>query len=154
MARIKINNEKIVIQAILKFCRKKCQSLSAAAEKINYIECQGFISKSQAVEWFCRFREGDISLKDKSRSGRLKALNDEVLCQPVKQLPGSSIQRFFQKKLGIYMEYIFCIYSPDIAPSDFYLFHSNAHFLCGRHLYKIIEVKDSVWDFLASKPPE
>jgi len=65
-----MNNETINIRAILRFCWKRGLSSRPAAEEINKIEGQGFISKSQAPEWFCRFRQGDISLKDKSRSGR------------------------------------------------------------------------------------
>ena len=76
-----MNDEKIAIRATLRFCWKKGLSARVAADEINDIEGQGSISKSETAEWFCRFREGDISLKDKSRSGRPRTLNDEVLYQ-------------------------------------------------------------------------
>jgi [histone H3]-lysine36 N-dimethyltransferase SETMAR len=317
-----MNNEKIAIRAILRHYWKKGLSARSAAAEINDIEGQGSISKSQAAEWFCRFREGDISLEDKSRSGRPRTLNDELLCQQIEQHPGSSTRnlsaehgsskdtvarhlhqlgfanrrprliphelteeqakkrvtickqllanpqdlRFWRRIVTVDEKWVFfhnpdnrnqwiksgkpaepvvkqgrfdskvmlCIwwnfegpvywellkdghavdgklyseqldrvyevlrtrypelinrkrallqhdnapahksklvqkkladlegldvlphpaYSPDLAPSDFYLFRSMAHFLRGRHFYKISEVEDGVRDFLASKPPE
>jgi histone-lysine N-methyltransferase SETMAR len=45
-------------------------------------------------------------------------------------------------------------YSPDLAPSDFHLFRSLAHFLRGRCFNSVQEVKNGVREFLASKPAE
>ena len=45
-------------------------------------------------------------------------------------------------------------YSLDLAPSDFHLFRSMAHFLRGRHFADVHEVENGVRNFLASKPAE
>ena len=45
-------------------------------------------------------------------------------------------------------------YSPDLAPSDFHLFRSLAHFLRGRKFSDEEEVKTAIADFFASKPAE
>jgi len=85
MTRIKMNNDKIAIRTILRFCLKKGLSVKVTAEEIHDIEGQGSVSKYQTAEWFCRFRECDISLEDKSRFGRPRTLNDDVWCQEVEQ---------------------------------------------------------------------
>jgi histone-lysine N-methyltransferase SETMAR len=45
-------------------------------------------------------------------------------------------------------------YSPDLAPSDYHLFRSMAHFLRGRTFKNVEEVETGVRDFFASKQPE
>lgn len=45
-------------------------------------------------------------------------------------------------------------YSPDLAPSDYYLFRSMAHFLRGRDFTNIREVETGIREFFASKEPE
>ena len=42
-------------------------------------------------------------------------------------------------------------YSPDLAPSDYYLFRSMAHFLLGRDFHNLEEVKTGVKEFFDSK---
>ena len=44
-------------------------------------------------------------------------------------------------------------YSPDIASSDYHLFHSMSHFLHGK-LFTSVDVKNGISEFFASKPPE
>lgn len=45
-------------------------------------------------------------------------------------------------------------YSPDLAPSDFYLFRSMAHFLSGRSFANIEELEMGCREFFDSKPRE
>lgn len=45
-------------------------------------------------------------------------------------------------------------YSPDLAPSDFHLFRSMAHFLRGRTFDSVEEVENGCREFFESKPPE
>lgn len=45
-------------------------------------------------------------------------------------------------------------YSPDLAPSDYHLFRSMAHFLRGRHFENLEEVENECRKFFASKPAE
>lgn len=45
-------------------------------------------------------------------------------------------------------------YSPDLAPSDFYLFRSMAHFLIGRNFANIEELEMGCREFFDSKPKE
>ena len=45
-------------------------------------------------------------------------------------------------------------YSPDLAPSDYYLFRSMAHFLKGRHFENFDEVENGCREFFESKNPE
>ena len=45
-------------------------------------------------------------------------------------------------------------YSPDIAPSDYGLFRSMKHFLCGKRFENIEEVEAACREFFASKPKE
>jgi transposase len=49
-------DEKIAIRAILRHYWKKGLSARAAAKEINDVEGQVSISKSQAAEWFRRFK--------------------------------------------------------------------------------------------------
>jgi len=42
--------------------------------------------------------------------------------------------------------------SPDMAPSDFHLFRSMAHFLSGRIFDNIADVEQECREFFASKP--
>lgn len=45
-------------------------------------------------------------------------------------------------------------YSPDIAPSNYHLFRSLAHYLRGRHFDFMAEVEDGIQDFFASQLPD
>ena len=45
-------------------------------------------------------------------------------------------------------------YSPDLAPSDYYLFRSMAHFLRGRRFDNLEQVENGVQEFFASKDKE
>ena len=44
-------------------------------------------------------------------------------------------------------------YSPDLAPSDFYLFRSLQHHLTDNHFKTIDDVNNSITEFINSKPP-
>jgi [histone H3]-lysine36 N-dimethyltransferase SETMAR len=45
-------------------------------------------------------------------------------------------------------------YSPDLAPSDFHLFRSMAHFLSGRTFDNIADVEEGCREFFSSKPKD
>lgn len=45
-------------------------------------------------------------------------------------------------------------YSPDLAPSDYYLFRSMAHYLQGKSFQNVEEVRTGITDFFISKPKE
>ena len=45
-------------------------------------------------------------------------------------------------------------YSPDLAPSDYYIFRPMAHFLRGRQFKNVEDVKIGVQAFIDSKPKE
>lgn len=45
-------------------------------------------------------------------------------------------------------------YSPDLAPSDYHLFRSLAHFLSGRQFTNVTDVETGCREFFASKPAE
>jgi len=42
-------------------------------------------------------------------------------------------------------------YSPDLAPSDYYLFRSMAHFLCGRSFSNVKDAEITCLEFFSSK---
>lgn len=67
-----------------------------------------------------------VSLKVKNKLAEMDAI--EVLCHPP--------------------------YSPDLAPSDYYLFRSMAHFLVGRDFNTSEELRKGVQEFFDSKPKE
>jgi histone-lysine N-methyltransferase SETMAR len=45
-------------------------------------------------------------------------------------------------------------FSPDLEPSDYYLFHSMAQFLCGNKFQYVVDVEVAVEEFFASKDKE
>jgi histone-lysine N-methyltransferase SETMAR len=45
-------------------------------------------------------------------------------------------------------------FSPDLAPSDYYLFHSMAQFLRGKKFQSVADVEVAVEEFFASKDKE
>lgn len=45
-------------------------------------------------------------------------------------------------------------YSPDLAPSDYYLFRSMAHYLQGKSFLNVEDVRNGITEFFASKPKE
>jgi hypothetical protein len=45
------------------------------------------------------------------------------------------------------------LYSPDLAPSDYHLFRLLQHHLADTHFKTVEEVRKSIDDFIASKPP-
>jgi len=42
-------------------------------------------------------------------------------------------------------------YSPDLAPSDYYLFRSMAHFFCGRNFSNVKDVEIACLEFFSSR---
>jgi histone-lysine N-methyltransferase SETMAR len=45
-------------------------------------------------------------------------------------------------------------FSPDLEPSDYYLFHSMAQFLRGKKFQSVADVEDAVEEFFVSKDKE
>jgi hypothetical protein len=45
-------------------------------------------------------------------------------------------------------------FSPDLVPSDYYLFSSMAQFLCGKNFQSVVEVEVAVEEYFASKDKE
>jgi len=43
-------------------------------------------------------------------------------------------------------------YSPDMAPSDYYLFRSTEHSFHGKNFVNLKDIQNHLEDFLASKP--
>ncbi|XP_052824578.1 histone-lysine N-methyltransferase SETMAR-like isoform X2 [Octopus bimaculoides] len=80
-----MSDEKGEIRAILCYLWKKGLSAKAAAEEINDVEGPGTVDEHMAQKWFRRFKECNISLKDKPRSGRPSVVGDETLLEVIEQ---------------------------------------------------------------------
>lgn len=85
--------EKIAIRGLIRFFWKKGLSARATAAEICDVEGKGTIGHATVSIWFKRFDSGDMSLKDKLRSGRPQMLEPEVLCKAVEANPQISTRK-------------------------------------------------------------
>ncbi|CAI9724390.1 Hypothetical predicted protein [Octopus vulgaris] len=92
-----MNDEKSEIRAILCYLWKKGLSAKVAAEEINDVEGPGTVDEHMAQKWFRRFKECNISLKDKPRSGRPSVVEDETLLEVVEQ-PNTSTRTLLAER--------------------------------------------------------
>ena len=82
-------DKKYVFRVLLRQYWKAGLSIRAATNEICKIEGVGSVSKSTAGEWYKCFNEGDTSLEDKPRSGRLLTLEREALHVALEDKPSS-----------------------------------------------------------------
>lgn len=68
-------DEKTVVRVLLRHYWKKGLSAAAAAREICAVEGEDVVKEDTARWWFRRFREGDTTLEDQSRSGRPSVVN-------------------------------------------------------------------------------
>ncbi|GFT06002.1 histone-lysine N-methyltransferase SETMAR [Trichonephila clavipes] len=100
---------------------------------------------------------GDLSLCDKARTGRLQALDDEDLEAAIEQDSGQTYVELARphvawmamnttQRLGWETLY-HPLYSPDLAPSYYHLFHSLDNHLRGKSFTNAADVLQALTDF-------
>src|SRR5713101_1248859 len=80
-------DDKIALRGLLRFFWKKVLTTREAAAEICAVEGRNAVSKSMAIKWFKRFSLGDLSLRDKPRSGRPEELENGSLCKSLEEEP-------------------------------------------------------------------
>ena len=86
-------------------------------------------------EWFRRFKDGDFDVDDRPREGRPKTFEDAdviyyELLKPNETITGERYRTQLMRLSRALLKWEVLLhppYSPDIAPSDYYLFRSMAH---------------------------
>ena len=76
-----MRGEKIAIRTISCYLSKKGSSAWAGEKEINNAEGRGSVNKLVAQNWFRHFKEGDTSLVDWPKSGRLSFVENEALLE-------------------------------------------------------------------------
>jgi histone-lysine N-methyltransferase SETMAR len=95
-----MSQETIEIRVLLKHYWKKGLKATKAAREICSVEGEDAVSVRVAQMWFKRFKEGDLDVKDKPRSGRPSVLDEEELQAALDDEPGSTT-RELAEDLGI-----------------------------------------------------
>jgi len=120
----------------LRFFRKKELTATVATLEMCEVEGKDVVSKRIARSWFERFKHGDTSLVDKSRSGRHSVMNDEALQAAVEMDLYSSYRKL----------------SVTLGPSkDFMNPYFHHHFLHWKQFETFGEVKIMCLEFFNSK---
>jgi len=67
------------IRHILFYYFKKGKKATEAREKLRRVYGRNVVKKRQCQNWFAQFRDGDFSVKDAHRSGRLSKIDDDEM---------------------------------------------------------------------------
>ena len=110
---------------ILPRLKKWCQALGENAVSISTVKKWPYTGKGPRPV---------ILLHDNSRPHTAKTTSDALNSLGWKVLPHPD-------------------YSPDLAPSDFYLFRSLQNYLVDSHFKTFEEIEKCITDFIDSKPP-
>jgi transposase len=74
--------EKLEQRAAVKFCSLLGKMAGEAVVMLETVYKKAALEKTQVYEWFSRFRNGELSLADKPRSGRpLTSRTDENIAK-------------------------------------------------------------------------
>jgi len=103
------------------------------------------VSLSVCYKWFSKFRSGNFSIKDAPHSGRPTVIENDQLKQIVDRNP-----QFTTKEIADTVN-VSKLETPDLAPSDFYLFRSLLNFLDGKNLSGIEDMKLNPLQYFAQK---
>ncbi|PNF37916.1 hypothetical protein B7P43_G03887 [Cryptotermes secundus] len=125
-------------RAAVKFCFLLGKSGTETLEMLKTAYKDDAMGKTQVFEWFSRFKNGEMSIDDKPRSGRPSTArtheNVEKIREIIKEdrrrtieeivelsgVTSLSVRQFLTKNGMTPVPHL--PYSPDLAPCDFFLF--------------------------------
>ncbi|XP_029652394.1 histone-lysine N-methyltransferase SETMAR-like [Octopus sinensis] len=73
-----MDNQKFYIHFVMLFLKKKCENAANTFKNICKV-CDDAAGESTVRSWFAKFKTGEFSLEDDSRSGRSSKLDVDVL---------------------------------------------------------------------------
>ncbi|GFV46916.1 histone-lysine N-methyltransferase SETMAR [Trichonephila clavipes] len=164
---------KELVRGCLLYDFKVGLSAAASSRRICQVFGDSAVNERTAKQCFQKFKSGDLSLCHKARTRRLQALNDEAMQVAIEEessqtymvnLPDYSIlpvkrphvargARNTIQRLG-WETLCHPPYSPDLAPSDYHLFHSLDNYLRGKSFTNEADVGQALTDFFASHTSE
>ncbi|GFY02127.1 histone-lysine N-methyltransferase SETMAR [Trichonephila clavipes] len=160
---------------------EKGKNAVQAKKKLTDVYREGVLAVRQCQNWFAKFRSGNFDVEDAPRSGRLllsdnTTINSEVYCHQLDKLNDALQQKrselingkgvaFHQDNARPHTSLVtrqkllqlewdtmpHPPYSPDLAPSDYYLFRSLQNFLDGKTFTSNEKVENHLDQFFASK---
>uniref|UniRef100_A0A914ERA4 Transposase n=1 Tax=Acrobeloides nanus TaxID=290746 RepID=A0A914ERA4_9BILA len=116
-------------------------------DNINSAKGPGTVKKTTAYEWFSKFKNNQMDIADKKRSGRPREVDRAAVVNAAEAHPLMTTHLGWETRDHP-------PYSPDMAPSDFYLFRSLEHWLRGKKFRTIEEMRQSLTEFFDSKDRE
>uniref|UniRef100_A0A914EI86 Mos1 transposase HTH domain-containing protein n=1 Tax=Acrobeloides nanus TaxID=290746 RepID=A0A914EI86_9BILA len=159
-----------IIRELLKFEFELDHSAKETMGNINRAKGNGTVSKATAYLWYSKFRSNKMDIEDKKRSecprevDRVAVIKAEknfrvkkaillvFLDDNAKPRRSRQTQQKIQDMGWEHLEHL--LYSPDLSPSDFYLFRSLEHWLRGKKFRTIEEMRQSLTKFFDSKDRE
>ena len=87
----------MTIRLLLRHYWKKSLTATVAAREICDTEGKDTLTEDTARWWFRRFKQGDTSLEDQSRSGRQSVANNDEFRSLVEQQPCTSTRRLSEE---------------------------------------------------------
>ncbi|XP_043485383.1 histone-lysine N-methyltransferase SETMAR-like [Polistes fuscatus] len=86
---------------------KQGNSAKTTDEKICRVYGEGLITDRAVRNWFVKFRSGDMTLKDKPKSGRPSNFNDNLLKAVLEQNP-RQLTRYIVERLNTSQSTVIC----------------------------------------------
>ena len=80
------------IRHIMLYEYQQGKTATTTAKKIEKVYGYGVLSVRKCQPWFCKFRQGDLSLQDASRSERPVSLNNDGLKAATDQNPFATVE--------------------------------------------------------------
>uniref|UniRef100_A0A914EHZ2 Mos1 transposase HTH domain-containing protein n=1 Tax=Acrobeloides nanus TaxID=290746 RepID=A0A914EHZ2_9BILA len=138
-----IGKNRGVIRELLKYEFELGHSEKEALDNINRAKGHGKVDRTTVWRWFSKFRNNQMKITDKKRAGRPREVDRVTVVNAVETHPSMTTR--------IWEPLDHAPYSPDMAPSDFYLFRSLQHWLRERKFRTIEEMRESLTEFFDSK---
>ena len=155
------------------------KTATEAHQELQKVYGDASLSETTCFDWFRRFKDSDFDVDDRPREGRPKTFEDAYviyyeLLKPNETITGeryrTQLMRLSRElrekrpqyeqrheKVKTYLESLkwevlpHSPYSPDIAPSEYYLFRSMAHGLAAQQFFSYEDIEKWLDSWIASK---
>ncbi|KAL4113476.1 hypothetical protein QTP88_017091 [Uroleucon formosanum] len=151
------------VRAVIRFFCAKRSSAAEIYRELSLVYGPGVMCEGKVRQWCRDFKNGRTNVHDKGRSGRPSVQTDEIVSlvyQKLRSDPRLTISALAdelrpktQEKIEEFRWELFNHppYSPDLAPSDYFLFLHFKKWLGGQRFENDMELKNAVENWFNSQ---
>ncbi|PNF23576.1 hypothetical protein B7P43_G04958 [Cryptotermes secundus] len=153
-------------RAAMKFCFLLGKSGTETLEMLKTAYKDDAMGKTQVFEWFSRFKNGEMSIDDKPRSGRPSTARTHENVEKIREIIKEDRRRTIEEIVELSGVTSLSVrqfltkngmtpvphppYSPNLAPCDFFLFPRMKRDVKGKRFADVAEVKEKTTEALSS----